>query len=68
MQTVVDEETLKEALKQAIVEVLEERHEFLCKLLTEAIQDAALVRALREQEYPEDIGRTAFFRSVGPRA
>lgn len=50
MQTSVDEDRLKELLKAAIVEVLEERRELLRDLLEEAFEDVAFARAIEEGE------------------
>ena len=46
----MDEEKLKSIFKNAIVEVLEERHELLRSLLDEAIEGLALARAIEQGE------------------
>lgn len=45
-----DVDRLKEALKAAIVEVLEERRDLVVDLIEEAPEDIALVRAMEEVE------------------
>jgi DNA-directed RNA polymerase subunit L len=45
-----DEAKLKEALKSAIVEILEERKDLVREVLEEAIEDVALARAIEEGE------------------
>ena len=45
-ETAIDEGQLKDLLKSAFVEVLDERKDFLRELVEEAIEDIALVRAI----------------------
>jgi len=49
-ERLIDEEKLKSIFKNAIVEVLQERHELLRSLLDEAIEDLALARAIEQGE------------------
>ncbi len=51
--TLIDEAKLKEALKSAIVEILEERKDLVRDLLEEALEDIALARAIDEGEQSE---------------
>jgi len=44
----IEETRLKELLKSAIVEVLEERRDLVVDLFEEAIEDVALARAIEE--------------------
>ena len=44
----IDEAKLKEALKSAIVEILEERKDLVREVLEEALEDIALGRAIEE--------------------
>ncbi|MBC8467834.1 MAG: hypothetical protein H8D56_00060 [Planctomycetes bacterium] len=46
----IDEEKLKVLLKQALVEALEERAELIRDLLSEAVEDIALAKAIKEGE------------------
>lgn len=43
-----DEERLKEVVKSALVEVLEERKDLVREVIEEALEDAALARAIEE--------------------
>ena len=61
METPVDEGRLKELLKAAIVEVLEERRDLLRDIVDEAIEDAALARAIEEGETTPAIERHDVF-------
>lgn len=45
-----DDERLKELMKAAVAEVLEERRDFVRELLEEALEDIALARAIEEGE------------------
>jgi hypothetical protein len=44
----IDEDRLKDLLKSAIVEVLEERKDLMRDAVDEALEDIALVRAIEE--------------------
>lgn len=55
--TLIDEAKLKEALKSAIVEVLEERRDLVREVLEEALEDIALARAIDEGEQSELVSR-----------
>ena len=58
----IDEDRLKEVLKKAIVEVLEERRDLFSDLIAEVIEDLALVRAIQEGEATESISRAEIFQ------
>ena len=57
-----DESQLKEAMKAALVEVLEERADLLREVLTEVLEDIALVRAIQEGESSGQVSRDEVFR------
>lgn len=57
-----DELQLKQALKAALVEVLEERADLLRDVLAEVFEDVALAHAIREGEAGEEISRDEVFR------
>jgi hypothetical protein len=63
----VEEGRLKELLKVALVEVLEERGDLVRELIEEAIEDMAMVRALEEGEQSPKINREDVFRILEPR-
>jgi hypothetical protein len=48
MSASIDEAKLKELLKSALVEVLEERRELVKEIFEEAIEEIALTRAIKE--------------------
>ncbi len=52
-----DDTRLKALLKEALVEVLEQRREWLSALMVEALEDAALVQAIKEGEATEMVSR-----------
>jgi hypothetical protein len=56
-----DDNRLKELLKTALVEVLEERKEVLQDLLEEALQDVALARAINQGQGTKDVSRSEIF-------
>lgn len=60
----IDEAKLKEALKSAIVEVLEEQKDLVRELLEEALEDIALARAIEEGEQSQLITRGEVFSAL----
>jgi hypothetical protein len=65
MSTVlIDEAKLKEAMKAAIVEILEERKDFVREVLEEALQDIALARAIEEGDKSEIVTREEVFNTL----
>ena len=61
MQTTVDDEKLKELVKQALIEILEERQDLLSAPLAEIIEDIALARSIQEGEQSETVDRETIF-------
>ena len=59
--TLADETRLKALLKEALVEVLEQRREWFSALVAEALEDAALVQAIKEGETSELVSRDEIF-------
>ena len=57
-----DESELKEVLKAALVEVLEERSDLLREILAEVLEDVALAHAIREGETSEPVSREEVFQ------
>lgn len=53
MQTVIDDDKLKEFFKQAIFEAIEEKRETVHDLLVEAMEDVAMMHAIQEGEDSE---------------
>jgi Fe2+ transport system protein B len=58
----IDESKLKELLKTAIVELLQERKEIVTDFLAEIIEDIALEKAIEEGENSESVSREAIFK------
>lgn len=59
---VFDEAELKQALKAALVEVLEERSDLLRGVFAEVLEDVALARAIQEGEASEQVSRDEVFQ------
>ena len=55
---------LKDALKAALVEVLQERSDLLRDVLAEVMEDIALGRAIQEGEGSERVSRDEVFRAL----
>ncbi|HEU0015656.1 MAG TPA: hypothetical protein VFQ45_18410 [Longimicrobium sp.] len=60
----LSETQLKDALKLALIEVLEERSELLRDVLAEVLEDVALVRAIQEGEVSGAVSRDEVFRAL----
>jgi hypothetical protein len=59
--TLSDEIRLKALLKEALVEVLEQRREWFSTLVAEALEDMALVQAIKAGETSELVSRDEIF-------
>ena len=57
----LDETKLKELLKTAIIELLEEQKEEFSELLTEALEDIGMKNAIKEGENTEIVSRQQIF-------
>jgi hypothetical protein len=64
----VSDAQLKDALKSALIEILEERSDLLRDILTEALEDVALVRAIQEGEESGFVSRDEVFRALDANA
>lgn len=53
---------LKELIKTAIVEILQEQKEVFTDIVVEAMEDIALVKAIEEGENTETVSREAIFK------
>jgi arginine deiminase len=62
MKTSVKHDQLKEILKEALVEVLEERRDLIQGLVEEALEDVALARAIEEGEGTDTVSRDEVFK------
>ena len=57
METLIDNDKLKEIFKQAIVEAIEEKRDVVHDLLVEAMEDLAMIHAIEEGEETEIVSR-----------
>lgn len=60
----LDEGRIKELLKEAVLEVLEERKDLIYDVLTEAMEDFALVKAIQEGESSESITKEQVIKTL----
>ncbi len=63
-QVSLDEARVKELLKQAVLELIQERRELFYDLLMEGLEDLALVNAIEAGEAGETVGRAEILRLV----
>ncbi len=61
-ETTLNTDQLKELLKTAIVEILQEQKEVFTDIIVEAMEDIALVKAIEEGEKTETVSREAIFK------
>ena len=62
-----DEAKLKELLKAAVVEVLEERRDLVRDALVEAVEDLGMIQAIKEGSRSGPISRDEVFRILRKR-
>ena len=63
MQQIIDDKNqLKEVLKQAFAELLQERRDLLYDVFTEVLEDIALANAIKEGEETEIVSREQVFK------
>jgi len=60
----LDEGRIKELLKEAVLEVLEERRDLIYDALAEAMEDFALAKAIQEGEPSESVTREQVFQTL----
>jgi hypothetical protein len=66
MATVSVEQTkLKTAMKEALIEVLQERSELVRDIFVEALEDMAMVNAIKAGENTKSVSRTQVMRALG---
>jgi len=61
MQTQLDEGKLKQILKEALFEALEEKKDVFHELIVEAIEDIGLVNAIKEGKNTEPVSKQEIF-------
>ncbi len=62
METLADDEKLKNLMKQAIIEAIEEKKGVVHDLLVEVMEDVAMIRAIQEGEESGPAGRDEIYR------
>lgn len=62
MEALINPDQLKELLKAALVEVLEERRDLIHDVIEEALEDIALARAIQAGESTETVSRDEVFK------
>ncbi|KAA0230659.1 hypothetical protein EDS67_07095 [candidate division KSB1 bacterium] len=67
-QIVFDESRLKDVLKTALIEVLEERRALFSELFTEALEDIALIHASKEGETTKATSKEEIYRIIEAKA
>jgi hypothetical protein len=62
--TAVEERRLKSLLKDAVIEVLKERHDLLREAFQESLEDVAMLRAIQAGEKSRLVSRKKIFRRL----
>ena len=60
----MDEVYIKELFKQAMIEVIQEQKDLFSGLFANAIEDIALVNAIKEGEETESVSREEVFQTL----
>lgn len=63
-----DEDRLKTILREVLVEVLDQRRDWFTAVVAEAMEDAAVVRAIKEGEDTDLVNREEIFQLLGGKA
>jgi len=58
---ITENDKLKELIKQAIIEVIEEKRDTVHDLLIEVMEDLAMIHAIRDGEETESVSRDEVF-------
>jgi hypothetical protein len=66
--TALEERRMKRLLKDAVVEVLEERHDLLREALQDSLEDVAMLRAIQAGEKSPLTSRKKVFQRLSGRA
>ena len=61
---IIDDQTLKELLKEALIEVLQKRPDVLRDVLAEAMEDIGLAQAIREGRNTAAVGKDAVLKAL----
>lgn len=61
---IIDDQTLRELLKEALIEVMQKRPEVLRDVLAEAIEDVGLAQAIQEGQNTAMVGKDAVSKAL----
>lgn len=61
MQTLIDDGKLKQLLREALIEAIEEKRDLFYDLIVDAVEDIAIVRAIQEGEDTETVSKQEVF-------
>ena len=61
MQPQIDEAKLKQILKEALIEALEEKKDVFHELIVEAIEDIGMINAIRQGQNTESVSKQEIF-------
>jgi len=61
MQTLIDDGKLKQLLKEALIETIEEKRNVFHDLIVDAVEDIAILRAIQEEEHTETVSKQEIF-------
>lgn len=64
MTLTIDEQNMKRLLKEALLDLFEERQELFYELFTEVIEDIGLLQAIKEDEDTEYVSREEVFSTL----
>jgi hypothetical protein len=62
MQTLIDDEKIKDLFKKAIIEAMEERKDLVYDVLQDVMEDILMVKAIQEGEDSEIVERNEIFQ------
>ena len=68
MQTLIDDGKLKQLLKEAFIEAIEEKKNIFHDLIVDAVEEIAIVRAIQEGENTETVSKQEIFNILEGRA
>jgi hypothetical protein len=68
MQTLIDDVKLKQLLKEALAEAIEEKRNLFYDLIVDAVEDIAIVRAIQEGENTETVSKQEIFNILEDQA
>ena len=61
MQTLIDDGKLKQLLKEAVIEAIEEKRNVFHDLIVDVVEDIAILRAIQEGEHTETVSKQEVF-------